>query len=90
MFHPVEVLERGSIITFGLSYHGEPFPVRPEYPDILGYHSVDCQNVETPVPVQGVVQLMEFQEDLIDNLLLHCRQILEQLGFKGVSPCPLA
>ena len=86
----MEVLERGAIITYGISYHGEPFLVHLEYPDLLGDHSVDCQDVDTPVPVQGVVQLMEFQEDLIDNLLLHCRQILEQLGFKGVSPCPLA
>ena len=55
-------LEVGAIIPPRLRHHCEPAPVRPENPDHPGSHTVSHQDIETPVPVYGVVNILEVQE----------------------------
>ena len=68
---PRYTLKGGGIIFPRLHNHGDPSPECPENPESLGDHTVSHQDIETPVPVQGVVPLLEVQEDLTENRLPH-------------------
>ena len=51
--------------------------------DCPGAHAIAFQNFETTVPVQGIVRLLEVEEDLIEDRLPHFCHMLETLGFEG-------
>ena len=53
------------MVPSSLYQHGEPDPVCLENLDFPGDHAVACQDVESPVPVQGIIRLMKVQEYLI-------------------------
>ena len=50
--------------------------------------TITRRDLETPVPVQGVVRLLEVQENLVENCLPHGRYMLEHIVLEVRSPCP--
>ena len=59
--HPVLALERRSIVTPGFCHHLEPDILCPKETKCPGAHTVSIQNVETPVPAQVVLRVIEVQ-----------------------------
>ena len=76
MVHTVVYLKVGGILSPGPGYYGKPPPVRSENPERPGDHSVCRNNFKTPVPVQGIIRLLEFQKYLLEDHLPHGRNIL--------------
>ena len=54
-------LKGWGVVSSGLGHHGDPSPVRPEDPYCPGGHALSFQYVQAPVPVQGIISLMEVQ-----------------------------
>ena len=50
------------------------------------YHYIYIEDTETPVPVQGIIKLVQTQENIIKDLLPNGLQILEQIVLKGGGP----
>ena len=65
-----------------------PLTVCLEKPERPGSHAISCQDVDTHVPVQGVVRLLGDQGGLVDNHLPYGYYLLEHLGLEGGSPRP--
>ena len=62
-------------------------PVITEYPLCPRAEYIPHNNFHTPLPITYIVGLPEVKEDFIEDLLLHCRQLLKQLGSIGGFPC---
>ena len=48
---------------------------------------ISHDNLHAPLPVECVICLLELEEYYIEDLLPHCRHIIENLGFEGGIPC---
>ena len=77
-------------VSLGPVYLGNPAPVRPENPDHPGAYPVRCKNIDTPVPVQSILRLLEVHEYIIEYRLPRGRNLVYQLGIKGSGPRPVS
>ena len=59
--HSKEPLEGGDMVPPILGHHDELSPVCPEGRNLLGYQVLLIQNVQAPMPVQGVIRLLGVQ-----------------------------
>ena len=69
MGHPAVAFGRRAISTPGFRHYLEPDPLCTKDLERPGDHAVYSQYVETPVPVQGFICLLEIQEYLMDDHL---------------------
>ena len=83
---PQVPLERGTAKTPHLCHHGQDVPVPPEQDKFLRSQSVSTKDIDTPVPVQGIIYLVQIQEYLLEDLLPHVYNLLEKLGLEGGGP----
>ena len=51
-------------------------------------NTIDKEDLQATIPIEGAVGLPEVEENLIEDLLPNCRLLLEQLGLKGGVPHP--
>ena len=52
--HPTVSLEGRSEVAYSLCRHLQPIPVCLQDPERPGIHAVSCQDVNAPVPIQGI------------------------------------
>ena len=67
--HSTSSLKRHPVIDARLCHHFQLPPIRPEEPKGLGAHAVTFQDMKAPGPVQGVIRLVQVQEDHLQDLL---------------------
>ena len=65
MGHPTVDLERRAMVGPVYCHHLSPSPVSPKDPENPGAHAISIQDVDTSVPIQGTIRLIEVQEYLM-------------------------
>ena len=69
-----------------LCRHLDPDPVCSQYAERPGTHSIPCQYIKTAVPIEGVVGLVQVEEYVMEDFLLHRGELLQQISFEGSGP----
>ena len=77
---------RQGIVYRGPGHHGQLPAVHPEDPEHPRAYPVFHEILQTHVPVQGTVRLLEVQKYLIADRLPHGGKLLQQIGLEGISP----
>ena len=57
------------VITARPCHHCQQPPINPEDPTSLGTHAVALQDIKAPGPVQGVIRLVQVQEDHVQDII---------------------
>ena len=79
-------LQGGSEVPSIIRYHLQPSPLCPQDPEHPGTHAASHQDIKAPIPVQGVIRLLEFQEYCAEDRITHGRHMLDQLSLEGGGP----
>ena len=87
---PVRPLEGRAILMPRPGHHLEVAPVEAEDYLHTQADAISYQDLHALLPFQGVVGFYEFQEYLIDDLLPHHQNLLDNIGFKGGGPHAIA
>ena len=61
----MEPLEGRTMESYSLGHYSKPYPVFTEELDRPGYHTLSFQDIKVPVSIQGVIHLLEIQENFI-------------------------
>ena len=69
-------------------HHENVLPVVEENNICPWSDPISDEDLHEALSVEGVINFLEVEEDLIVDLLSHRCYILEQLGFKGGGHCP--
>ena len=64
----------------------ELLPVPVEEEEGPGIHAISLQDLQAPGTVQGVVHLVQFQEDQVKDLPHHGNELMKQFDLKGGGP----
>ena len=78
--HALAPLERASEVSAGPDHHGQLVPVRPQELERTGTNPIRRNNIKASIPIQGIICLLEVQENFKEDRLPHDRELLEQLG----------
>ena len=86
--YPTVSLKGGGKVSSSLRYHLQLIPVCVARTGVSGSHAIYRQDVESPVPVQGIVRLMEIQGNGAKDRLTHGCYLMEQLSIGDGSTRP--
>ena len=84
--HALVPLEKASKVSAVPGHHGQSVPVCTKKSERPGTNPVSRKNLKAYVPIQGIICLLEVQENLKEDRLPHGRNMLEQLGLEGGGP----
>ena len=87
MVHSTVYLEGGFGLASILLHHLQTIPVCPEEPEHPGNHAVSRQYINSPVPIHGIIRLLEVQEYAMEYRLPHGNHILYRLSPKVGGLC---
>ena len=73
LYHTPRSMKHNPIVSACLCFHFQPPPIRLEEPPGSGAHAVPFQDLQSLVPVQSVIHLVQVQEDHVQDLLLQGR-----------------
>ena len=88
--HTLVPLEWASEVSADSGHHGQSAPVRLKESECPGTNPVRCEKLEGFTLIQGIICLLEVQENIEEDRLPHGHKLLEQLGFEGGGPCTTA
>ena len=78
----------GGKVSTIIFYHPQTNPARLQELERLYSHAIYLQYVEAPVPVKGIIRLLEIQKNSVKDCLLHGFKLMEQLILEGGGPHP--
>ena len=84
---PSLCVEGCSVVPSHPRHHLQPLQINSEEVKGPVPHTISLQDTQAPVPIQGVVSLVHFQEDRMEDHLPQVRNLLKQLDLKCGSPC---
>ena len=85
--HASVPLERAPEVTASPGYHGQLVPVRPKESERPGTELASRKNLKASISIQGIICLLDMQENLEEYRLPHGCKMFEQLGIEISSTC---
>ena len=83
MSYPAVALEGGPVMNSRLLRHMEPELACPQNAERPGPHSIPRQDINTSVPVQGIIGLAQVEEYGMEDRLPHGNGMSKQIFLEG-------
>ena len=85
--HPSLSTEGYTVVPSRPFHHPQPHPTLPEEAKGPGPHNITLQDTQAPRHVQGIVSLVQVQEDRMEDRLPQGRNLLNHLEIEDGGTC---